>query len=138
MVKVRNPWGHTVWKGDWSQNSSKWTPELRKKFNVEADPEDGSFWMDYKEFSLYYGSVFVCKVNPTFVHTTMRMINHHHTSNYIEMTVTKTGNYSLFICQEFKRKWAGRDDMPKKHSPARIILMRKSNNKPMEYIASKN
>ena len=138
LVKVRNPWGHTVWKGDWSQNSKQWTPQLRKKLNVESDPEDGSFWMAWRDFIKYYGSVFICKVNPTFVHSTMRMINHHHKSNYVEMTVTTPGKYSLFICQEFKRKWAGREDQPKKHSPSRIILLKKCHNGPMQYIASRN
>lgn len=25
LVRVRNPWGHKEWKGDWSYNSAKWT-----------------------------------------------------------------------------------------------------------------
>ena len=34
LVKLRNPWGHGEWKGDWSDCSPLWTPELRKTFNV--------------------------------------------------------------------------------------------------------
>ena len=30
LVKLRNPYGNTEWEGDWSDNSHKWTPELRK------------------------------------------------------------------------------------------------------------
>lgn len=29
LLKLRNPWGHKEWLGDWSDNSDKWTPELR-------------------------------------------------------------------------------------------------------------
>ena len=29
IVKLRNPWGSGEWKGDWSDSSSKWTPELK-------------------------------------------------------------------------------------------------------------
>lgn len=34
LLKLRNPWGHQEWKGDWSDKSSLWTPELRKQLNV--------------------------------------------------------------------------------------------------------
>ena len=30
LVKLRNPWGFRVYQGDWSFNSDKWTPKLRK------------------------------------------------------------------------------------------------------------
>lgn len=30
LVKLRNPWGHMEWTGDWSDNSSKWTEALKK------------------------------------------------------------------------------------------------------------
>jgi len=30
LVKLRNPWGHMEWTGDWSDQSSKWTTELKK------------------------------------------------------------------------------------------------------------
>ena len=26
LLKIRNPWGKTVWKGDWSYHSPLWTP----------------------------------------------------------------------------------------------------------------
>jgi len=32
LLKIRNPWGQKEWTGDWSDNSEKWTPELKEKF----------------------------------------------------------------------------------------------------------
>lgn len=29
IVRLRNPWGEGEWKGDWSDKSPKWTPELK-------------------------------------------------------------------------------------------------------------
>ena len=30
LIQLRNPWGRYTWTGDWSESSSKWTPEIRK------------------------------------------------------------------------------------------------------------
>ena len=32
LLKMRNPWGHSEWTGDWSDSSRLWTPELRQRF----------------------------------------------------------------------------------------------------------
>lgn len=29
LVKMRNPWGNKEWEGDWSDNSDKWTRQLK-------------------------------------------------------------------------------------------------------------
>ncbi len=31
LLKIRNPWGHGEWEGDWSDNSTKWTEELKER-----------------------------------------------------------------------------------------------------------
>lgn len=30
LLKLRNPYGNKEWEGDWSDDSDKWTPKLRK------------------------------------------------------------------------------------------------------------
>ena len=31
LLKLRNPWGHQEWTGEWSDQSSKWTKEIRER-----------------------------------------------------------------------------------------------------------
>jgi len=49
LCMMRNPWGCTEWKGEWSDNSPQWTPELRKKHKCVAE-DDGTFHIPYKDF----------------------------------------------------------------------------------------
>jgi hypothetical protein len=41
LIKVRNPWGNTEWNGAYSDNSSSWTPALKKEVDFTA--ADGTF-----------------------------------------------------------------------------------------------
>jgi len=65
LLKIRNPWGSNEWTGDWSDNSSKWTPELKKLLNF-SQGDDGVFWMDYNDFLKFYTSTHICKYNNNF------------------------------------------------------------------------
>ncbi|KAF1808427.1 cysteine proteinase, partial [Eremomyces bilateralis CBS 781.70] len=53
LLKLRNPWGNTEWKGPWSDGSSEWTPfwmeKLKHKFG-----DDGVFWISYKDLLRHY------------------------------------------------------------------------------------
>ena len=35
LVKMRNPWGHKEWEGDWCDSSELWTEELIEMLEVE-------------------------------------------------------------------------------------------------------
>jgi hypothetical protein len=35
LLRLRNPWGGFGWKGDYSDNSSKWTAYLKEELNFE-------------------------------------------------------------------------------------------------------
>ena len=47
LLNIRNPWGQFEWDGDWSDNSSLWTEEIKQALNVVLDENDGSFWMSF-------------------------------------------------------------------------------------------
>lgn len=54
LLRIRNPWGHGEWKGNWSDKSDLWQkhPDVAsaaKKFG-EFKGNDGIFWMSWKDF----------------------------------------------------------------------------------------
>jgi hypothetical protein len=60
LVKVRNPWGSTEWKGDWSDDSPLWEthPEVQKACR-QADGNDGTFWISWGDFNDIFNSLYV-------------------------------------------------------------------------------
>lgn len=64
-MKLRNPWGDFEWRGDWSDTSSNWTPELQKELNF-TNADDGTFWMSFADFCHYFSRVQICRYNENF------------------------------------------------------------------------
>ena len=61
LLKLYNPWGHQEWNGDWSDHSSLWNEELVKFFS-KVSVDDGSFYIDVENFSIFYESLFICNI----------------------------------------------------------------------------
>ena len=49
FVQLRNPWGSFEWKGDYSDNSNKWTDRLKKELGF-VNSNDGVFFMTFEDF----------------------------------------------------------------------------------------
>eukprot|EP00742_Colponemidia_sp_Colp-10_P003563 GILJ01003794.1.p1 GENE.GILJ01003794.1~~GILJ01003794.1.p1 ORF type:complete len:923 (-),score=142.82 GILJ01003794.1:814-3309(-) len=69
LMKIRNPHSRTEWTGDWSDNSPRWTPELRSEFNV-TQADDGDFWMAFEDLIRFFSAVTIC-----FVHSDWKYFN---------------------------------------------------------------
>ena len=50
LLKIRNPWGKKEWRGDWSDQSDKWTRALHTQLGGKGEKNDGTFWIDYTDF----------------------------------------------------------------------------------------
>uniref|UniRef100_A0A3P9HCI7 Calpain-6 n=1 Tax=Oryzias latipes TaxID=8090 RepID=A0A3P9HCI7_ORYLA len=64
MVRMRNPWGTTDWKGAWSQGSEEW----QRLSRAERDKmglivrDVGEFWMEFQDFCRYFTDLVVCQL----------------------------------------------------------------------------
>lgn len=61
LLQLRNPWGRQVWTGDWSDESSNWTDELREQLKPNR-AQEGVFWVSFSDFQRYFEKVDVCKI----------------------------------------------------------------------------
>jgi len=55
LVQLRNPWGRYTWIGDWSEGSTKWTPELRRALGLKQQQHinkhgNGSHLQEHNHF----------------------------------------------------------------------------------------
>lgn len=66
LVRLRNPWGHFSWNGDWSDDSALWTPALKEQL-MPLGAHEGVFWMSYQDFLKYFDCVDVCRVRPSWI-----------------------------------------------------------------------
>ncbi|KAL5003952.1 hypothetical protein ScPMuIL_017408 [Solemya velum] len=64
MIRCRNPWGGTEWRGPWSDGSSEWkkVSESEKKDMGLVFDENGEFWMAFEDFCRYFTNLDICHV----------------------------------------------------------------------------
>lgn len=74
IILIRNPWGTVEWTGDWSSKSAKCTNKLKKevKFN---NSNDGSFWMNIKDFVRKFTTVGICKIHEGYLYNSIKYDN---------------------------------------------------------------
>jgi len=63
LIQLRNPWGTFEWKGDWSDDSPLWAQHPSVKASLmddkqkELDQGEGTFWMSFADFNMYFDMV---------------------------------------------------------------------------------
>lgn len=60
------------WKGDWSDSSSLWTPELKKLCKVQKS-DDGVFWISIEDFVKYFQGIGVARVHETYFYNSINI-----------------------------------------------------------------
>lgn len=68
LLKLKNPWSHLRWKGNYSELDRRhWTPHLQQTLNFDpnsaAQFDNGVFWIDYDSICAFF-DVFYMNWNP--------------------------------------------------------------------------
>lgn len=121
LLKVRNPWGFFEWKGEWSDKSPLWTPELKKRLNIEVE-DDGLFLISYTDFLKIFTGVEICKANDSFKYVSMKcsLSESKQKFCFIKFLVQYPGEYCFSICQKDKHMFD--DSLNYDYSVARMIV----------------
>ncbi|XP_069135240.1 calpain-A-like [Argopecten irradians] len=62
LLRIRNPWANSEWKGSWSDNDVNWhlvDEETKKEIGLQLK-DDGEFWMSYRDFCKQFQQVTIC------------------------------------------------------------------------------
>ncbi|ETW03907.1 hypothetical protein H310_04327 [Aphanomyces invadans] len=73
FVKLKNVWQKGLWKGDWSNDDSKWEDNLQVEAALRADPlcefnrtkADGTFWMMWEDFVEAFNELYIVRNFPS-------------------------------------------------------------------------
>jgi len=74
LFKLKNPWAHLRWRGNWSElDTGHWTPSFRQALDYNPDDaanfDNGVFWIDYKSLQHYFDVLYMNWDPGMFPHT---------------------------------------------------------------------
>lgn len=137
LVRMRNPWGHHEWDGEWSDKSSKWTPKLRKKLNY-YEKDDGEFFISYPDYLTYYRTTSVTHFEPHYEISSIILKQAKSSFHHVEVSLKESTHFYFSVEQINPRlmKAPFKNIQP---SPSRIIIGKvteeqKSGNRKYEFI----
>ncbi|XP_010789065.1 calpain-5 [Notothenia coriiceps] len=64
LIRMRNPWGQTEWKGAWSDTSEEWSKvgDMERGNLGITVADDGEFWMSFADWCKLFTNADVCRV----------------------------------------------------------------------------
>ncbi|KAL4497235.1 hypothetical protein ABPG72_019555 [Tetrahymena utriculariae] len=137
LLRLRNPWANQEWKGDWSDDSPCWTPELRDQLRVK-NVDDGIFYMNVKDFMKYFDDVCICYYHDDYQYNSLRINNStSKRSAYTRLRIDREGSYYISIIQPNKRHFENISNY--KYSCSRLFISQTtgSDGKPnLRYVGS--
>ena len=96
VIRLRNPWGSGEFNGEWSDYSSKWTEDLKKKYNY-YEKDDGDFFIGFKDFLRYFVKMGISKLHLSWSSTKIRIRKSQATKcQLIKVTIPKDDTLVYF------------------------------------------
>ncbi|CAD8146197.1 unnamed protein product [Paramecium octaurelia] len=136
LLKIRNPWARKEWKGDWSDDSDLWTPQIREQAGNTGTENDGIFFMSLDDYTKYFFSVFCGYFKTDYIYNSMRFSVRRNKGVYFEFEIKKEGEYFFAIHQESTRQYRSQPELKYEYSYVRLLLAKELQNG-YEYIEGK-
>ena len=133
VLKLRNPWGEGEWKGDWSDGSSKWTPELKKELNL-VQANDGIFFIPFQDFQKYFYDYQICYFHDDYAYSAQKYKSGSKDPTVISFNLPTAGEYYFSINQINKRMFRKSDGYA--YSQITLFVSRKEADNSFSYIGS--
>lgn len=131
VLKLRNPWGSGEWTGDYSDNSSKWTPQLKKMLEW-SEADDGIFFMKVEDFMEYFENVAICHYRDDYFLSSLKDFNPKNTFACYQMNIEIEGDYYFGLSQPDKNHF----DTGHTYAMMSIVVARQ-NGGVLEYVGGK-
>ena len=136
LLKIRNLWGTNEWKGDWSDNSGKWTENFKKTVKLEKK-EDGIFWMAYEDFIQFYTSTHICQIHDDFNYNCKKFkVNGDEFFNIAKVNVNKNSSGYFLVNLKNKRIYQNLKGIDNFNNPFCSMIVFKQDKNGFKYIGS--
>ena len=99
VLKIRNLLGKIEWIGDWSDYSGLWNDNFKNILNY--NPGEKSFYMNLKDFKLYFSRIKICKYIENFKYQSINVSQE--PEQYVLIRI-KTAKIDDFIINKENRK----------------------------------
>lgn len=105
VIKLRNPWGKKEWVGRWSDNDQFWEENIEIAQSLGfPEKDEGTFFIDLKEFTENFGEVSICRYRDNFVYSQKAVdLNKPTNRRIFNFIIDEEGEYSVSFCQPDKR-----------------------------------
>ena len=139
IIKFRNPWGKTEWKGLWSDSDPIWSDELKKQLKFQIK-EDGVFFMSYDDFSKNFSTFQICYYHDNYNLTSWKLTTQSKVRRIFKFTIPSdqrnTGYFYVSLHQAIKRMFKPSQNY--KDSTIGFTVSRKNeNSEEMTYLGAK-
>ncbi len=136
LLKIRNLWGTNEWKGDWSDNSGKWTENFKRTVKLEKK-EDGIFWMAYEDFIQFYTSTHICQIHDDFNYNCKKIkVNSNEFFNIAKVNVNKNSSGYFLVNLKNKRIYQNLKGIDNFNNPFCSMSVFKQDKNGFKYIGS--
>ncbi len=134
ILKLRNPWGHSEWKGQLSDSSAYWTSNLEAELNYNRDKEDGIFFMGVRDFEQFFVEFQVCHFHDRYLYNAKSYVTAPSDETLLTFTIAKPGVYYFSVNQLNSRQF--KPAMMYQYSPLSLMVVRQTPSGSFEFVGA--